>query len=258
MNILGLLILWLGTIVISMGVNISVALKMIKDIADAGYKLDYKRLSELGDLNPNNGKILRLATLIPMLNIMYSMNLIIQYNNQRDFMLTQLRVMDTLEKMSKEEQEEYEKNPTFLNAILISANKELNKKPELSISVNDQNGNLESKVFFEIKDGNINILRTVGKASELSIEEQIKMVKDTLKGVTGKIIEEYGDVESFATEVVKSKNNNIVFDSSSENEDQKEDQLSNIDKQKQALENLRSELVGKENDDSKSKIKAKH
>lgn len=42
------LALWLGTCVASFGMEITNELRMFKDAADAGYKIDVKRLSELG------------------------------------------------------------------------------------------------------------------------------------------------------------------------------------------------------------------
>lgn len=48
------LFLWLGTSIASFSMEIINELRLFKDVADAGYKIEVKRLSELGkQLNPN-------------------------------------------------------------------------------------------------------------------------------------------------------------------------------------------------------------
>lgn len=75
------LILWLGTSVASFGMEIANELRMTKDVADAGYKIDVKRLSELGkQLNPNATKATLLSMLIPIFNVVQVFQRTIQYN----------------------------------------------------------------------------------------------------------------------------------------------------------------------------------
>lgn len=82
------LVLWLGTSVASFGMEIASELRMFKDVADAGYKVDVKRLSELGkQLNPNATKATLLSMLIPIFNIMQVFQRTIQYNNVRPMIL---------------------------------------------------------------------------------------------------------------------------------------------------------------------------
>ena len=51
------LIFWLGTTVASYCMEFANEARMFKDAANAGYKIDVKRLSELGkQLNPNQKK----------------------------------------------------------------------------------------------------------------------------------------------------------------------------------------------------------
>ena len=45
-----LLIIWLMTILVSIGLDISLAFKMFKDIADQDYKLEMDKISELSTL----------------------------------------------------------------------------------------------------------------------------------------------------------------------------------------------------------------
>jgi hypothetical protein len=75
------LVLWLGTSIASFGMKIANELRMFKDAADAGYKVDVERLSKLGkQLNPNATKATLLSMLIPVFNVMQVFQRTIQYN----------------------------------------------------------------------------------------------------------------------------------------------------------------------------------
>lgn len=115
-----LLLLWLSTSITSICMEIANELRMFKDVADAGYKIDIKRLSDLSkQLNPNAPKATLLSTLIPIFNIIQVFQRTIQYNNLRPTILDQLNAIDVLEEMLEIEKEEYSKNPTGLNALII-------------------------------------------------------------------------------------------------------------------------------------------
>ena len=49
MNLMQLVWIWLSTIALSYAVEFKVCLKFIKDIADAGYKINNEKLKELSD-----------------------------------------------------------------------------------------------------------------------------------------------------------------------------------------------------------------
>ena len=105
-----LLLLWLSTSITSICMEIANELRMFKDVADAGYKIDIKRLSDLSkQLNPNAPKATLLSTLIPIFNIIQVFQRTIQYNNLRPTILDQLNAIDVLEEMLEIEKEEYSK-----------------------------------------------------------------------------------------------------------------------------------------------------
>lgn len=106
-----LLVLWFGTSIASFCMEMANELRMFKDVADAGYKIDIRRLSDLSkQLNPNATKATLLSMLIPIFNIMQVFQRTVQYNNARPMILDQLNVMDALEEMSEIEKQEYQKN----------------------------------------------------------------------------------------------------------------------------------------------------
>lgn len=100
-----MLALWLGSIVFSFGMEISRELRMFKDVADAGYKLDVEKLSSfVKEINPDANKITILSILIPIYNVINAFQNDLNYNKVRHMLLDQLYLMDVLDEMS-----EYEK-----------------------------------------------------------------------------------------------------------------------------------------------------
>ena len=61
-----ILIFWLGTCITSFCMEMVNEIRMSKDVADAGYKIDTKRLSEFNkQINPKGAKKHLISTLIP-------------------------------------------------------------------------------------------------------------------------------------------------------------------------------------------------
>ena len=103
------LVLWLGTTAASFAMELANEFKIFKDAADAGYKIDTKRLSEFQkQLSPDATKITFLSMLIPLYNVMSVFQRVIQYENARPMILDQLSVTGVLEEMS-----DYEKKRIF-------------------------------------------------------------------------------------------------------------------------------------------------
>ena len=173
MEILGI---WIGTSILSIYMYLVSGFKIFKDVADAGYKFDAKRVSELSKyLNPNGSKVTLISLLIPIYNIMHVLQNAMVYNNNRDMILDQLNAINALEEMTKEEKEEYLKKPTGLNAIIIPIKSELRLAKASSIKIQNDNG--VGEIFY---DGdiinNINILKTTGYVSKLTEDEQKELV----------------------------------------------------------------------------------
>lgn len=123
--------LWITTIIASFGIKMFILAKLFKDIADEGYTIDYNRTKEINTLlDSNNQKLNTLGMLIPMCNLLMAFNTMLKYNNQRMLIVDQLRILDCLRPFTKEEEKRYNENPSWINAILISANIELSNVNE--------------------------------------------------------------------------------------------------------------------------------
>ena len=249
-----LLLLWLSTSITSICMEIVNELRMFKDVADAGYKIDIKRLSDLSkQLNPNAPKATLLSTLIPIFNIIQVFQRTIQYNNLRPTILDQLNAIDVLEEMLEIEKEEYSINPTGLNALIIPIKTEIRILNAAKLTINDENE--KSEFIYEsngsLKD--ITILKVSGDAAKLTVEEQKEKIANCFRKMVLTGMEKYGDTESF----VNALHNNTNLDLSHSSDDLKEEvvepvQKLSINDQKQALENLKNKLLEEQQATQKS------
>lgn len=217
-----LFVIWIGTIITSFTMEFKNELRMFKDVADNGYKIDIKRISEFAkQANPNVSKASLMSMLIPGLNIWDVLRRILIYNNARCTILSQLSVSDLLIEMTKEEEEEYNKKPTGLNAFLIMAKPQVESKIESVTYIDDGE---KSTIWYQIKHGEYIIVNTRGPVSYLSIIEQYGMLKE-------KVLHLNEDTNETSFSLEFNKENNL------ENDINKND-LSTQEKIKQ-LENLK-------------------
>lgn len=239
----------IGGFIISFCMETVNEMRLFKDISDAGYKIKVKGMSELGKkANTNESKVTFLLMLIPIFNIMKVIEKTILYNNARSTILDQLSDIDVLEEMSEWEKQEYSKNPTGLNALLVLLKTEirLSKVPSVIIIEGDDC----SEIFYEIGDSkdDITIIKVNGYASRLTVEEQKKKVIETWKFMVKAGMEKYGDGESFINEFSNALNNNTNLDLSPSSDGKVENvdetnNISSFSEQKQQLENLKNELL---------------
>ena len=242
-----ILILWVGSIVASISMESAQVFKLFKDIADEGYKIDIEKLSEfseeLNKVNPNSSKQLFLEFLLPIYNMSMVLVRAIEYSQERSNIVNQLILMDCIEAMIRFEYEEYKKNPTGLNAIVVPLRfkDRISKAQSLKII----NGFEKSEIFYEIgrSSDDIIILKVEGKAKLLTIDQQKQKIKEYLKDID----ENDGCINKIL--------NNDLYEVNSECETSKK---TSIDEQKKGLEKLKRELNEKsKNDDKKLKIKRK-
>lgn len=249
------LVLWLGTSVSSFIMEIANELRLFKDVADAGYKIDIKKLSKLGQqLNPNAKKVTYLSMIIPIYNVMQVFQRIIQYNNARLMILAQLNVIDILEEMSEIEKKEYLKRPTGLNALIVPLKSEIRLAKATSITINDNNE--YSKIYYEIGESldDITVLKVEGLASKLTVEEQKKKIVECWKYMIRAGMEKYKDEETLIDVLSSSSYIDLNTNEEKEQEEKTISQESSIHKQKTELENLKSELLEEKNTQKDKKL----
>lgn len=245
-----ILVLWLGTCIASVGMKLANELRVFKDVADAGYKIDVNKLLECGNqLNPNASKVTSLSMLIPIFNMMQVFQKIIQYNNIRPLVLDQLNVIGALEEMSEIEKAEYLRKPTGLNALMVLLKSEIRLARANSIKISNDDG--ISEIYYKMGNSldDITILKVTGSATRLTVEEQKKQVVETLETLVQAGLEEYGDVDT----LIDALKNNASIDVNNSEEDKRDEEIISpisqelsISEQQQALESIKSELLRKQ------------
>lgn len=153
------IIMWLGTIAVSTGMKVAAAFKLIKNIADCGYKLDTDRVKELTNLiNPMDQKLQKIINLIPVCNMFFAMYIVAQTSTQTERIMDALRVMNALEEMTDKEQGEYNKNRSAINAIKIMSGIDVNK----SIENDNFNSNIKVVTITSNENGDLSATKIFG------------------------------------------------------------------------------------------------
>lgn len=112
----------------SFAISFANELKIMRDIADNGYSLDLGRYSELMEnLKGTPSTAFMEYRKIPIINMLDAVRQTFEYNAKSGEALLSFKVLDCLEPLTKEEQEEYNKNQSGLNAIIIMIKKSIKK-----------------------------------------------------------------------------------------------------------------------------------
>ena len=164
-----ILVIWLGTVIASFGMEISHELRVFKDIANAGYKYNLKRVNELSEyFNSDTLKKTLISLLVIGYNIFYVFDKTNKYNNARPMLLSQLDVAGVLEEMTDEEKKEYLKEPTGLNAIKIQIKSERKLKGVQTLEIEKKNE--KGKIIYKFNDtyDDVTVLKATGTLSRLT------------------------------------------------------------------------------------------
>lgn len=126
------LILYIASILISIGMDFDFALQVSKDIVDSGGKLNIEKISEIYRcISETNKKISKFAKFIPIFNIAYPISNRLLYETRRNDILMELDMIGAIDQLTEEEKEEYSKKPTRFNALMTmckTPKKEVNKE----------------------------------------------------------------------------------------------------------------------------------
>ena len=180
---LNIIIIWIITILISMGIDISNDLKIIKDSADRGYRYNLDVIYILFDkLKQSKFKSKSIENIIPILNIYRALERREEYEKFYPIIFNKAIEFDVLDVMSLIEIDEYKKNPTGLNAFLINTKLRLQLHNATLINIENPNNNLKGSMLFRIGDdlSKIKIIQFSKSLSHLSIDKMQNIVADLL------------------------------------------------------------------------------
>lgn len=192
MELLGL---WLGIFVISGCLELGNHFRIVRDAADRGYKIDLERFSDLkGITGLDSSKRIFFSLFIPVINILEVVKRKIKYHFMKDRVFEGLEKAGVLEKMTKKEQQEYQKAPTAMNAFRVNVQ---NTGVICSVKIQTEAGS--SEIFFQINGTfeKIQILKVNGPLATLSPSEQIVELKKAWESILRSGVQKYGDMEHF-------------------------------------------------------------
>lgn len=115
------IIMWISSILVSITIDNSKTLKGVKDISDLGYKIDFKNLKNYKDEYGIIDKSFLLC-LIPLLNILYSIDDYKDYNLPTPFIISLLKKHRAIIEMQPKEIEKYSKYNNIFYALILTLN----------------------------------------------------------------------------------------------------------------------------------------
>lgn len=205
MTLIQIILIWLITILGSIGLNILKDLTTIKDVADAGYLIDFKNTSELNDKINEVSKInSRNFMLFPIINLICSLAENMTYTMHRDELIMSLNMFNCLRPMDENLKKEYEKHPTMLNALKIAL-KDVSNEQRIKIPTKDGKGFNEIRYQYNETKNDFDILGVKGPAENLSYREQKEMVLNAWREIGEQISYSYESLEEFGKEFENNK-----------------------------------------------------
>mgnify|MGYP005768451763 FL=1 len=186
--LLNTILLYLGTVGLSLISVAKVDLKLLKNFADEGYKINFDKHNEIYHTSDIKKKVLS-NFFIPIWNLIYAFKTVENYQFSSQRLSDTLSLIDALEEMNAFEKMEYMKNPTVLNALLVPIKFEQRVNNAIKITIEDQNGT--SDIYYDITPGTekINILKVTGPLKDYSEEELQEIIIESRQAVTSFISE---------------------------------------------------------------------
>ena len=229
------IVFWLATILGSYGVQFSITFNCFKELAKFGYKIKPDEFVGLAkSFNPDATKLRKLLPFIPIVNIFYTLIILNQYNQTKGFMFDQYNVMGCIEEMAVFEKEKYQKNPTGLNALMIALNYKMSEKSKKEIMVFELDDNSKVHFYYDKDTNEIEILKTEGRASNLTTDELESKIRNFQNNALERITEILGTKEEFLNL------SNIDCDEKMSEKDYQKETLSSL---KQTLINQKQEIL---------------
>lgn len=178
---MNILLAWLITSAEFLLIDTASILRIFKDLADQGFKINYEKFNEFYEhLKDENSKDYFIKMFVPFYNFYRTYIDIQDYNNLHPYLIKEMYTLGLLENMSDFELREYQKNPSIINALrvpLVCA-----KRLENAYVWELQNQEYSSTIWFELSNKKgleaIDILQVKGFLAKMKPEE-IKEIIET-------------------------------------------------------------------------------
>lgn len=180
-----ILIIWLGSKVVYNLIDYGTILRLEKEVADLGYKIEESKMIKYYEkyfLGNDNNKILFnylknfIVRNIPGINVIQIIKQKIKITNKFDDLVIKFQELGFLEEMTELEKYEYKKNPTIIGLVTLDfKTKKLMDKTRSSYY--DDNGNYGYVTYTKEKNGDLILLEEYGSLASLSLEEKKEKIK---------------------------------------------------------------------------------
>lgn len=182
---------WLFTLTLSEGLRIQTELRILKDLADNGFKINNVGNNIYFDSKTTKEKeYLILRRILPGINIMDALEKMVEYRNTRNILVDSFLIKGSLSLMTDVEQKIYEENPTPFTAFKINLKNDMKLNNAKTVILDDG-----TEVWFDFgreknnKD-EIVIYKSIGPSSNESMKVQKSLVLNTLQSRLNKSIQE--------------------------------------------------------------------
>lgn len=203
---MNILLAWLITSAEFLLIDTANSLRIFKTLADQGLKIDYDKFCEFYDNLNDDSKDYFIKMFVPFYNFYRTYIDIKDYNNLHPYLIKEMYTLGLLENMSDFEFQEYQKNPSVINALrvpLVCA-----KRLENAYVWKLQNQEYSSTIWFELSNKKgleaIDILQVKGFLAKMKPEE-IKEIIETyiVEDAISKSIKSLIDLEELPEEEKK-------------------------------------------------------
>lgn len=177
---MNILLAWLITSAEFLLIDTANSLRIFKTLADQGLKIDYDKFCEFYDNLNDDSKDCLYKMFIPFYNFYKTYTDIRDYNILYPYLIKEMYALGLLENMSDFEFQEYQKNPSVINAIIVPPL--CAKRLENAYVWELQNQEYSSTIWFELSNKKgleaIDILQVKGFLAKMKPEE-IKEIIET-------------------------------------------------------------------------------
>lgn len=178
---MNILLAWLITSAEFLLIDTASILRIFKDLADQGFKINYEKFNEFYEhLKDENSKDYFIKMFVPFYNFYRTYIDIQDYNNLHPYLIKEMYTLGLLENMSDFEFQEYQKNPSVINAIIVPPL--CAKRLENAFVWELKDSEYSSTIWFELSNKKgleaIDILQVKGFLAKMKPEE-IKEIIET-------------------------------------------------------------------------------
>ena len=239
---------WLATVIASFIGEIANDLRVFKDAASAGYKINLNQTTEgKNQIFSSYTNFMFFKMLLPLINIIEVYKNIIVYNNNKEMLIEQLYAQDKLEVMSTNERAEWLKKPTALNAIIVPIR--YKRRLEQATTIKMVSDEKSWEMTFELGDellnkankDDITIFEARGAAYGMSDDERRKEILNILASLSFS-----GDSKNFMMLllILKGGSNTFVVNLGKEEQQEEDNERDNSTRGKiDELKTIQDELM---------------